>query len=428
MQKAASVWESYNGMSIYKMGPLAKEGNVSSIFKLEGRWRMRWVALTDAALFYWKDETDFRSGKPHKGAVDLRDCSLATAEQHTKKPFSFGIFHMKRRDFFFDVGNEQDMVEWVHSIEKVLGVGQSGVSIDDFELLAMVGKGSYGRVIQVRKRDSGNVYALKVLNKEDLLHSNQVQSTKAERRGLEVVNHPFIVKLHFAFQTDDKLCLVMDFINGGELFTYINREKRFSEARTRFYAAEIILALEYLHEMDIIYRDLKPENILLDSHGHIRLTDFGLSKDSMEDGKTFSMVGSPYYMAPEIILKQGHWQAVDWWSLGILIYEMLFGLPPFYNRNTRLAYEKLLTRELEFPQFGGGAPVSRDGKTLLQGLLAKDPLRRLGSQVSEHQKQKPYTHNDTHHARTLRERGERERKREGEGEGGRERYTNIHTQ
>ena len=138
------------------------------------------------------------------------------------------------------------------------------------------------------------MYALKVLNKEGLLHSNQVQSTKAERRVLEVVNHPFIVKLHFAFQTDDKLCLVMDFINGGELFTYINREKRFSEARTRFYAAEIILALEYLHEMDIIYRDLKPENILLDSHGHIRLTDFGLSKDSMEDGKTFSMVGSPY--------------------------------------------------------------------------------------------------------------------------------------
>ena len=327
--------------------------------------------------------------------VDLRDCSLATAEQHTKKPFSFGIFHMKRRDFFFDVGNEQDMVEWVHSIEKVLGVGQSGVSIDDFELLAMVGKGSYGRVIQVRKRDSGNVYALKVLNKEDLLHSNQVQSTKAERRVLEVVNHPFIVKLHFAFQTDDKLCLVMDFINGGELFTYINREKRFSEARTRFYAAEIILALEYLHEMDIIYRDLKPENILLDSHGHIRLTDFGLSKDSMEDGKTFSMVGSPYYMAPEIILKQGHWQAVDWWSLGILIYEMLFGLPPFYNRNTRLAYEKLLTRELEFPQFGGGAPVSSAGKTLLQGLLAKDPLRRLGNQVSAHQNQN-HTHTMTH--------------------------------
>jgi len=237
MHKATGGVVAYNGKAIYKMGMLFKEGKV--IFNLI--WRSRWVAVTDGFLFYWKDEAEFRSAKPHKGSVDLRDCSLATAEQHTNKPFSFGIFHTKRRDYFFDVGNESDMIEWVQCIEKILGVGQSDVGIDDFELLTMVGKGSYGRVIQVRKKDSGKVYALKVLNKEDLLHSNQVQSTRTERRILEVINHPFIVKLHFAFQTTDKLCLVMDFINGGELFTYINREKRFSEEHTRFYAAEIIL-------------------------------------------------------------------------------------------------------------------------------------------------------------------------------------------
>jgi len=366
----------YNGKVIYKMGLLGKE----SKSLLKRRWQTRWVALTDGFLFYWKDEAEFRMGKMHKGAVDLRDCSLATAEQHTNRPFTFGIFHTKRRDYFFDVGSEQEMVDWVQSIENVLGVGHNSVSLQDFELLTMVGKGSYGRVIQVRKIDSGKIYALKVLNKDDLVNTNQVQSTKTERRVLEVINHPFIVKLHFAFQSNDKLCLVMDFINGGELFTYINREKRFSEERARFYAAEIILALEYLHEMDIIYRDLKPENILLDCNGHIRLTDFGLSKDAM-NGKTYTMVGSPYYMAPEIILKLGHGQAVDWWSLGILIYEMLFGLPPFYNRNTRMAYEKLLTKELEFPH-----KVSDEACDLLRGLLHKEPSKRLGSIVSEQEK------------------------------------------
>eukprot|EP00286_Rhodomonas_abbreviata_P026010 CAMPEP_0181291732 /NCGR_PEP_ID=MMETSP1101-20121128/2127_1 /TAXON_ID=46948 /ORGANISM="Rhodomonas abbreviata, Strain Caron Lab Isolate" /LENGTH=510 /DNA_ID=CAMNT_0023396149 /DNA_START=250 /DNA_END=1778 /DNA_ORIENTATION=+ len=348
---------------------------------MKSRWQPRWVVLTDGFLFYWASERDFLERRAHKGAVDLRDCSLATAEQHTKKPFTFGIFHTKRRDYFFDALEEKEMVEWVQRIERVLGVGQNSVSLQDFELLTMVGKGAFGRVIQVRKIDSGKIYALKVLSKDDLVSTNQVQSTRTERRVLEVINHPFIVKLHFAFQTNDKLCLVMDFINGGELFTHIRRDRTFSEQRARFYAAQIILALEYLHEMDIIYRDLKPENILLDCHGHIRVTDFGLSKDATDSQKTYSMVGSPYYMAPEIILKQGHGQMVDWWSLGILIYEMLVGLPPFYNKNTRVAYEQLLTKEFEFP-----SSMSDDAKHLLKGLLQRNPSRRLGSKVSEHEK------------------------------------------
>lgn len=167
---------------------------------------------------------------------------------------------------------------------------------------------------------------------------------------MEVVNHPFIVKLHFAFQTTDSLCLVMDFINGGELFAHLSSQRVFSESRAKFYTAEIILALEYLHEIGVVYRDLKPENILLDSVGHVRLTDFGHSKDefSRED-RAFSMVGSPYYMAPEVILNKGHGKEVDWWSLGVLAYEMMTGLPPFFEENTRLAYQKLLTQPIPFP-------------------------------------------------------------------------------
>lgn len=192
---------------------------------------------------------------------------------------------------------------------------------------------------------------------------------------LEVINHPFVVKLHYAFQTEMKLCLVMDFINGGELFTHMSTERRFSESRARFYASEIILALEYMHCMDIIYRDLKPENIMIDYKGHIRLTDFGLSKDAISSQKTYSMVGSPYYMAPEIILQTGHGKGVDWWSLGILIYEMLCGSLPFYNENLRIAYQQLLTKELEFPP---NVKLSGDAKNLLKSMLARDSKKRLG--------------------------------------------------
>eukprot|EP00282_Hemiselmis_andersenii_P043019 CAMPEP_0172066180 /NCGR_PEP_ID=MMETSP1043-20130122/11025_1 /TAXON_ID=464988 /ORGANISM="Hemiselmis andersenii, Strain CCMP441" /LENGTH=490 /DNA_ID=CAMNT_0012726325 /DNA_START=273 /DNA_END=1742 /DNA_ORIENTATION=+ len=363
----------YEGKTIFKQGALHKEGKT-----LIKRWQPRWVVLTDGCLYYWASQADFQAGRQHKKEIKLSDCSICTAEEHTKKPFSFGIFHPQRRDYFFDALDDRQLLEWVHAIEKVLGVVSGSVTLSDFDCLTLVGKGAYGRVIQARKKDTGTVYAIKVLNKDDVLKTNQVQSTRTERRVLEVINHPFIVKLHYAFQTNDKLCLVMDFINGGELFTYMSTERRFSEERSRFYASEIILALQYIHSMDIIYRDLKPENILIDRLGHIRLTDFGLSKDAINTQKTYSMVGSPYYMAPEIILKQGHGKAVDWWSLGILIYEMLTGTLPFYNENTRLAYKKLLTEELEFPPNVDLSPVSVD---LLVKMLARNPSERLGSDV-----------------------------------------------
>jgi serine/threonine protein kinase len=149
------------------------------------------------------------------------------------------------------------------------------------------------------------------------------------------VQSPFIVQLHFAFQTNQKLYLVMEFLNGGELFHHLRREKVFTEARSAFYAAEIVLALQCLHQNDIIYRDLKPENILLDNQGHIKITDFGLSKEGVIYGKNlaYSMCGTPDYLAPEILLGKGHGKAVDWWSLGVLIFEMLTGKAPFYHKN-----------------------------------------------------------------------------------------------
>jgi len=254
------------------------------------------------------------------------------------------------------------------------GAEGAGPTLDDFMLMKVIGKGSYGKVMLVRHRTEGNVYAMKMLRKENVVKRNQVEHTKTERNVLETVSHPFIVNLVYAFQTPKKLYFVLEYCPGGELFFHLSRAGRFSEGRCRFYASEILLAIEYLHRLNIIYRDLKPENILLDADGHVKLTDFGLSKEGVKDNcSANSMCGTPEYLAPEILDKRGHGKAVDWYSLGALAYEMLTGLPPFYTRDREKLFERIRRGELVYPSYIGSA-----AKSLLQSLLNRDPNMRLG--------------------------------------------------
>ena len=203
-----------------------------------------------------------------------------------------------------------------------------------------------------------------------------MEHTKTERNVLGYVNHPFIVGLKMAFQSRDKLYFVLDYCAGGELFFHLSKVGKFSESRAAFYAAEIVLALEYIHQLDIVYRDLKPENVLLDARGHVRLTDFGLSKEgiSCSSSGANSFCGTPEYLAPEILNRQGHGNAVDWWSLGALLFEMLTGLPPFYCRDRERLFQKIRQGHLEYPK-----SLSHRATDLLKGLLTKDPTKRLGS-------------------------------------------------
>jgi len=220
------------------------------------------------------------------------------------------------------------------------------------------------------------MYALKVLKKDNIIKRNQVEHTKTERSVLGYVRHPFIVGMNMAFQSKDKLFFVLDYCAGGELFFHLGKLGKFHEDRARFYAAEIVLAISYVHSLDIIYRDLKPENVLIDAAGHIRLTDFGLSKEGISDSAAGanSFCGTPEYLAPEILNRQGHGRAVDWWSLGALLYEMLTGLPPFYTQDREKLFEKIRNSELLYPP-----SLSPNAKGVLKGLLTKDPERRLGS-------------------------------------------------
>jgi serum/glucocorticoid-regulated kinase 2 len=245
-------------------------------------------------------------------------------------------------------------------------------------LLRVLGKGSFGKVVLVQKRcgkEKDGLFAMKILKKSHLLKRNQIARTRTERKVLSIVDHPFIMKLHFAFQTDDRLFLVLDYCAGGELFFHLSRHRRFPETWTRFYAAELLLALAHLHSKGIIYRDLKPENVLLDAEGHVKLGDFGLAKAGITHpykGAT-SMCGTPEYMAPEILQGLGHGFCADYWGLGMLTYEMMTGLPPWYTTDRNLLYQRLRSAPLQIP-----SSFSPQVSSCIIALLQRDPRRRLG--------------------------------------------------
>jgi len=215
---------------------------------------------------------------------------------------------------------------------------------------------------------------MKILKKRAIIARNQVEHTKAERKILAALQHPFLMTLRYAFQSKEKLYLVLDYIKGGELFFHLKNNRRFPEDVARLYVGEIALALGHLHSLTVIYRDLKPENILLDDLGHVCLTDFGLSKDLAPEDKSHTFCGTPEYLAPEIVKGEGHDKAVDWWSLGILLYELTVGIPPFYSQNVNEMYNKIQHGVLRFPPF-----LSDSCKSLIVALLNRDPKARLGS-------------------------------------------------
>ena len=246
--------------------------------------------------------------------------------------------------------------------------------LNDFKILSTLGTGTFGRVRLVKHREEADdidPLALKCLKKNAIIKLKQIDHVKSEKKVLSIIEHPFIVNLKGTFQTPSHVYMLLDYACGGELFTLLRREGRFANDVALFFASEIALAFEYLHNMDIAYRDLKPENLLIDKQGHVKITDFGFAKVVPE--KTYTLCGTPEYLAPEIIQSKGHNKNVDWWALGVLVFEMLAGYPPFYDDNPLGIYHKIMDGYYEFPPHI--EPKARD---LVKSFLCADTTTRLG--------------------------------------------------
>jgi protein kinase X len=244
--------------------------------------------------------------------------------------------------------------------------------LKEYELLNTVGTGTFGRVMVARHKQTKQHCALKIMSIADVVRLKQVDHVNNEKSVLEQIKHPFCVSLFWTHHSEQYLYMLLEYVPGGELFTLLKQFKRFDTKMAVFYAAEIVLALDYLHSLSIVYRDLKPENILLDLEGHLKLTDFGFAKRVIT--KTYTVCGTPEYLAPEIIQSKGHTTTADWWAFGILIYEMLSGSPPFYDDQQHKVYDKILQAKIEWPRH-----FDFSAKDIIKKFLVFDPTKRLGS-------------------------------------------------
>eukprot|EP00826_Nyctotherus_ovalis_P001951 TRINITY_DN10369_c0_g1_i3.p1 TRINITY_DN10369_c0_g1~~TRINITY_DN10369_c0_g1_i3.p1 ORF type:complete len:441 (+),score=151.99 TRINITY_DN10369_c0_g1_i3:64-1386(+) len=251
------------------------------------------------------------------------------------------------------------------------------VGFSCFKLLEKIGSGAFGSVFKVSYNPTGAVYAMKAISKRYLFRTNQQKYALSEAQMLKIVSHPFIIKLHFAFRTPRYLYFILDYCNCGDMAMHIARKVVFKEAEARFYVAELILAVEYLHSLDIVYRDLKPENLLIgslrakvDSEGHLRLSDFGLAKQTQ--GQSLSFCGSLFYLSPEMVMSKSSSKSVDIYGIGTILYEMLSGFPPFYNEDQEKMLYNIQFAKLQIPKY-----ISSKAESVLKALLERDPAQRI---------------------------------------------------
>jgi len=243
-----------------------------------------------------------------------------------------------------------------------------------FDVLKVIGRGTFGKVILVRNKYDQSLLAIKCIKKHQIIKNKNIENIKNEKRILEKIEHPFIISLRYTFQNKEKIFMAFDYYNGGELFFHLQKQRRFSENLARFYAAEIYIALRYLHKQKYVYRDLKPENIILDKTGHIKLIDFGLAKEDISPSNlTNTICGTNEYIPPEVICGKKYGFNFDWWGFGNILYEMLYGFPAFNDQSKTNLFRKIVYSEPSYK----GVNISIDALDLLKSLLKKDPKERI---------------------------------------------------
>lgn len=262
-----------------------------------------------------------------------------------------------------------------------LTVQTSSLTMKDFDILTVLGRGFYGKVMLCQRKDTKEIFAIKTIHKNRLIKSNKVHTIFTERNVLLKAKHPFIVNICFTFQTETKVYFGLEYASGGELFFQLQRRSVLPLRDVRLYIAELCLAVDYLHSLGIIYRDLKPENVLLSADGHVKLTDFGLAKNiDLDQPTTATFCGTSEYLAPEIIARKPYGPKIDWWAIGVLTYELLYGQTPFYSNNKARMFQAIRADKPRFPKTASPATIS-----FIASLLEKDPDQRADfSQLKDH--------------------------------------------
>merc|ERR1719445_2389822 len=271
---------------------------------------------------------------------------------------------MKKKMESYDTKNQEEETETRSS--------KRTIQFSDLIIVGTLGKGSFGHVQSVKDNTTQKTYALKAVSKAQIVQTGQQGHIMSEKRVMEVLDHPFLVKLYATYKDRDRLYFLLEPSLGGELFSVLREKTLFDDDTSRFYAGSVVLAFEYMHSKNIVYRDLKPENLLLDEYGYLKVTDFGFAKD-ISAGRTWTLCGTPDYLAPEIVAGKGHGKGVDWWTLGILIYEMLASTPPFYDEDPMKLYAKIVAGNMSFPPH-----FSKSAQSLVKKLLHQKPTKRLG--------------------------------------------------
>ena len=334
-----------------------------------GFWHKRWVVLKikELELIVFKSDDLSKLERVIKIDNDT-ECEMFEKE----KPPRFVVKPKNDRQIVLANDDKGVVNTWVTTI-KTCTMTTPGLTMDDFNVISVIGRGYYGKVTMCQRKKNNKIYAIKSIHKNRLIKAHKVSTVISERFVLMNIRHPFIVKLHFAFQTASKVYMGLDYIPGGDLAFHLMNRGSFPPEDARLYAAEIALALDYLHKSGLVYRDLKPENILLEADGHIKLADFGLVKNLKYTKTTSSFCGTPEYIAPEIIQQENYGTMVDWWSFGVMLYQFVFGNCPWEDQNVKLLFNKIISAPLVFPE--GADPDTVD---LLSHLIERDPEKRSG--------------------------------------------------
>ena len=345
--------------SLSYAGWLKKKGHT------HGLWHKRFVSLDGNILQISKDDT--------KTSVETT-ITITTETEVIADQSNFNRFVIKNvdeeGDYMFTAASSEEATRWVTALSAA-SLPSPKLSMDDFKIISVIGRGFYGKVMLVRKNDTGELYAIKTIHKSYLIESGKTNAVIAERNLMMKAKYPFLVSLYFTFQNESKFYLGLEYVPGGDLYFYKQRVGTLPAADIKLYVAEIGLAISYLHSIGIVYRDLKPENVLIDRDGHIKLVDFGLSKDILKMKSTSTFCGTPEYMSPEILEKKRYGYKVDEWALGVLLFEMTIGYLPFKDDNRRIMYSRIIEEEPKIPD-----DTDPNLSDIIRKLLTKDPEKR----------------------------------------------------